>query len=322
MLTPYIHAIQGVCVLKEQQRLMRKMAKDIDAGEFDVVFATDSLVMACPFVLRYLLTPSMFYCHSLERPYHREKRSDYKEFYYSPAYHLFENVYRLDEIKNAQAAHIVATNSVFSSEELISRYRRKVSVIYPGIDANLFCPLNLPRQEYVLCVGALTRQKGYRFLIQAISLIKEEMRPSLLVVANHVDSREFRIVNDMARNLGVSFKIETVTNDDRLVELYNQAKAFVYAPHNEALGLAPLEAMACGTAVVAVGEGGIVETVPNRDGGWLVNRDSEAFAQKLTEVLTGNDRATPQILRDYVIKNWSWGENLHQLEQILFDAAS
>lgn len=321
LVTPYIHAFQGIAALKTHQRVMQQIAIDIDKGGYDVVLAADSQVMFCPYALRYLNTPSVFYCHDVRRPY-KTTYNSIKDVFYFPAHFLFQTIYKADELKNSRKIITIITNSTFSVGCLQKLYKRSVKMIRYGIDTDVFRILNHKQENYALCVAAITKQKGYRFLIEALACVNENIRPSLFIAANFIDKYEKHILDQMAFDYNVKVQVETITDDKRLVEVYNSAKIFVYAPYNEALGLTPLEAMACGAPVVAVGEGGVAETVPNRDGGWLVNRDPDSFAQKLTEVLTGNAGANPQALRDYVIKNWSWGENLHQLEQILFDAAS
>ena len=61
--------------------------------------------------------------------------------------------------------------------------------------------------------------------------------------------------------------------DEELVILYNKAKLVVYTPYMEPFGLVPLEAMSCGTPVVGVNEGGVMETVLNGKTGILVERN-------------------------------------------------
>lgn len=320
LLTPYIHSFQGIRALKDQQKLMRKMAADIDAAGFDLVFVADGMVMACPYVLRYLQTPSVFYCHGLDRPYHREKKKGLKEFYYWPAYWLFRSLYIADEQENAKFPRVVITNSNYSAKKLSEMYGRSIQVIYPGIDVDLFRPLNLEREPYLLCVGAMIRQKGYRFLVSALSLIEEKWRLPLRILANSIDTEEWRIVQKMAVERGVKLEMQKVEDDEQLVQIYNRAKVFVYAPYNEALGLAPLEAMACGTPVVAVGEAGVVEVMADNME-YVTKRDEVAFSQKIQEVLRepGGQNLN---LRDMVCQKWNWQFSIERLIKYFRDTTN
>ena len=57
------------------------------------------------------------------------------------------------------------------------------------------------------------------------------------------------------------------------MDLYNSAKAVVYAPMMEPFGLVAIEAMACGTPVVGVKEGGLRESIIDGHNGLLIDRD-------------------------------------------------
>jgi glycosyltransferase involved in cell wall biosynthesis len=88
----------------------------------------------------------------------------------------------------------------------------------------------------------------------------------------------------MAAGLGVDLTIKKLIPDSELVGLYNRAKVFVYSSILEPFGLAPVEAMACGTPVVAIKEGGVRESVIPNETGFLTDRDEEAFAAALGEL--------------------------------------
>jgi len=81
------------------------------------------------------------------------------------------------------------------------------------------------------------------------------------------------------------FGILRLIDDEKLVTLYNQAKIVLYAPYLEPFGLVPLEAMACGTPVVAVKEGGVRETVIHNETGILTQRDESLFADAIINLL-------------------------------------
>lgn len=97
-----------------------------------------------------------------------------------------------------------------------------------------------------------------------------------------------------AARVGVDLSIKKLIPDSELVRLYNTAKVFVYSSILEPFGLAPVEAMACGTPVVAIKEGGVRESVVHNETGFLTDRDEEAFAAALGELL-GNDRLREQM---------------------------
>lgn len=328
-LTPYLHALQGVATLRRMDQLTREIAREIDAGDFDVVIAKDCQFTANPYILQYLQTPSVFQCHHVlrqrmdrsfgsEPPGHGLSSAfrKAKDLYYGPARWMFDRAMYKGEVRSARAAPVVLTNSEFSKQALSAYYGINPHVVYPGIDTSVFCPKLLPKEEYVLCVGAMTYNKGYRFLISALGHINVMHRPKLLAAANSIDASEARLVREMASKVGVELEIMQVFNDEEMSHLYGRAKVFVYAPMKEALGLAPLEAMACGTPVVAVAEGGVRETVPDGVAGWLVRRDPDEFAGKLESLMCDRDMRLRmgQAGVEYVRSNWTWQRAVDTLE--------
>jgi alpha-maltose-1-phosphate synthase len=159
----------------------------------------------------------------------------------------------------------------------------RVSVIYNGIDADEYRPVETrdqlarygidPAVPYVLFVGRVTRQKGILHLLAAC----EHLPPGTQVVlcAGAPDTPQIADAVRSAvgalqrRRPGVVWIAERV---DRSVaiELYSHAAVFCCPSIYEPFGIINLEAMACGTAVVASAVGGIPEIVVPEETGLLV----------------------------------------------------
>jgi len=333
MIAPYVHAAQLTTLLRRTREVDRRIAADIDAHGYDVVLAQDSQIIPSPYLLRYVHTPTVFQCHHVQRDTDEqrlaadERTADWtgrlKRSYYAPARAYSRNLRGDHEQVNLRAATLVLTNSEYSRSVLAARFGVESTVIYPGIDSERFCPGPIPRGEFVLAVGALHYMKGYRFLVSALGQMPAQRRPALVIAANSAEAAEQAAVTELAARLGVSLRIENVRDDARMVELYRTARAFVYTPIEEALGLAPLEAMACGTPVLAVGEAGVLETVVDGVTGWLVGRDAHVFAERLDALLrddTLRARFAEQAV-DYVREKWTWSRAVDQLEAALAETA-
>jgi glycosyltransferase involved in cell wall biosynthesis len=154
----------------------------------------------------------------------------------------------------------------------------------------------------------LTPLKGFDFLLEALATLPPAERLPLTIASNFQNPPEKAYLEQLAVNLGVTLKLVGNVTDQRLVELYNQAMLTLYAPVREPFGLVALESMACGTPVVAVGEGGTQETVQHEQTGLLVDRDPAQFAAAVRRLLA--DTALRETYghwgRDHAVQNWNW----------------
>ena len=130
------------------------------------------------------------------------------------------------------------------------------------MDTERFHPLALPKEDFVLSVGALSPRKGFDFLIQSLALLNPLQRPRLVLASNHTEALEQQYIAQLAGRLQVDVAFRPQISDAQLLALYNQARATVYAPIMEPFGFVPLESMACGTPVVGVVEGGARDRPP------------------------------------------------------------
>ncbi len=148
----------------------------------------------------------------------------------------------------------------------------------PGLDALVEHGVD-PDRPYVLFVGRITRQKGIIHLVNAIPAID----PSLQVVlcAGAPDTREIgdemaaRVAEVSAGRADVTWIREMIPRA-AAIQLYSHATVFCCPSVYEPFGIINLEAMACGTAVVASAIGGIPEVVVPGETGLLVDLEIRA----------------------------------------------
>ncbi|MFJ4844823.1 MULTISPECIES: glycogen synthase [unclassified Streptomyces] len=173
----------------------------------------------------------------------------------------------------------------------------RVHVVHNGIDTRLYRPdpdesvLHAhgidPTRPYVLFVGRITRQKGVPHLLRAARRLDPDIQ--LVLAAGAPDTpavdAEFR---DLVEQLGQSRRgvvwIPGMLPRPEVVQLLTHAAVFVCPSVYEPLGIVNLEAMACGTAVVASAVGGIPEVVRDGVTGVLVpyeEKDPAGFEEGL-----------------------------------------
>ncbi len=329
--SPFGRLNQGVRLfdLIRLDHLARRIAADIDADSYDVVLVHPCQYTQSPPVLRYLRTPTVYYCHEplrelYETPSPRQyrKKSSTRAALNTidPLLRAYRLLLRYLDRASLNSATLVLVNSHFTRENVRRFYGVDATVCSHGIDTTTFRPLELPRDDLVLSVGALTPNKGFDTVISGLGRIPKEWRPSLMIISNYAEPQERAYLEVLAKDQHVKVSIRTDVDDEALVDAYNRAALVAYAPVREPLGLVPLEAMACGTPVVGVKEGGVAETVQHGETGILVERDAEAFAQACLRLL--DDEALAHRLglqgREYVCKTWGWDKAVETLEQYLY----
>jgi glycosyltransferase involved in cell wall biosynthesis len=145
-------------------------------------------------------------------------------------------------------------------------------VLYPPVDTSFFTPGGAPPEPYFLVVSALVPYKRLDVAIEAASRLGARLK----IAGTGPDEGRLRALG------GATVEFLGAVEGDALRTLYRGAQALVL-PAVEDFGIAPVEAMACGRPVVALGLGGATETVEPGVTGLLVDRQvPEAFADAMS----------------------------------------
>ena len=200
-----------------------------------------------------------------------------------------------------RAERVIAVSGQMRAD-ILAHFRvdpERVVVIHNGVDAEAFRRTERRpalarygvREPYVLFVGRISEQKGIFPLLEAARALPEDV--SLVLCASSPDTPELlvRLEAAVAGRPRVRW-INAMLPVADVVELYSHAAVFVCPSIYEPFGLINLEAMACGTPVVATRVGGIPEVVVDGETGWLVPPgDEAALAQALRGALADPARA-------------------------------
>ncbi|PKB67563.1 MAG: hypothetical protein BZY82_02965 [SAR202 cluster bacterium Io17-Chloro-G3] len=177
----------------------------------------------------------------------------------------------------------------------------KVVVVAPGVDLENFCPgsqtharakLGLNGDRTLLFVGRMDPIKGLEVLLHAIASMDKPSNIKLLVVGGN-DGQDFQQEHykELSRTLLITDQVKFLGRaEHRDLPVYYQAADITVVPsYYESFGLVALEAMACGTPVVAARVGGLQTMVKDSHTGYLVPwHCPDAFADRL-EILLANE---------------------------------
>ncbi len=155
-----------------------------------------------------------------------------------------------DALAANRVDHFIA-NSRTTARRIWRAYRREATVIYPpvAVDRFIFEP---QKQDFYVTVSRLVGYKKIPLIVQAFT----QLGLPLIVIGS---GPELDLVRKLAQS-HPQIQVLGWQSDAAVAAYLGQAKAFVYGAYED-FGIAPVEAQACGTPVIAYGAGGTLETV-------------------------------------------------------------
>ena len=187
--------------------------------------------------------------------------------------HLMAWLARWDRA-TARRVHRFVANSGFVAGRIARYYNRRASVLHPPVDTQFFTPSGDAPEPYFLVVSALVPYKR----IDVAILAAARLGVPLKIVGTGPELARLRAI------AGPTVEFLGALEATALRDAYRRAKAVVL-PAEEDFGIVPVEALACGRPVIALGRGGAPESITHGVCGLLVDRDTpEAFADAMAEI--------------------------------------
>ena len=186
----------------------------------------------------------------------------------------------------------------------------RVTVIPPGVDLTHFHPQPVelakarlgisPAHKLLLFVGRIEPLKGIETLLQAVALLREQgvcecTELALSIIGGNVgdlpgdQTAEMQRLHELREELGLADLVTFLgaRDQDALPDYYTAAEAVVMPSHYESFGMVALEAMACGTPVIASEVGGLAFLVQDGHTGFHVpDQEPEPLAERICEIIT------------------------------------
>lgn len=163
---------------------------------------------------------------------------------------------RLWDVQSAHRVDHFIANSEYVAKRIQKFYSRKSTVIYPPIDLNLF-QTEEKKENYYLTASRLVSYKRVDLIVEAFSKMPDKR---LVVIGDGPESEKIKA------KAGKNVEFLGYQEDAVLKMHMRKAKGFLFAALED-FGIAPVEAMASGTPVIAFGKGGVKETVVDGETG-------------------------------------------------------
>ena len=151
---------------------------------------------------------------------------------------------RMWDFLAAQRVDTIIANSATTAKRIAKYYRRSSEIIHPGIDETRFT-LQVEKKDYFLALGRIVPYKRFDLLVETFNLNGLPLK----IVTSTRNPLQEELQKKSLPNIEWVFD---VTNDSK-IELYQNARALIFPPEED-FGMVPVEAMLCGTPVIAYGK--------------------------------------------------------------------
>ncbi len=227
-----------------EQRLASLMYEMSTKGSFDII-GNHLVLKTLPFT-RFTNIPTVYTLHDPITP---EKLIHYQEY------------------RDEKSIHYIA----ISNAQKIGADLPFAGVVYNGISIEEY-PVGFGDGGYLLCVGRIRQEKGVSDAIEASKMINHR----LLIAGEHFDQypvmKTYWDTEVKPHIDGKNILYESVLPKEALRQRYGNAKALLFPIHwEEPFGLVMIEAMACGTPVIAYNRGSVSEIVRDGVTGFIVD---------------------------------------------------
>lgn len=276
--------LQKLPLAKKKHQLfssLRRLAfEQLDLSEYDVVISSTTaeakgiITSERTKHISYMNTPTRYLW------------SHYDQYLESPGFGLLDPLARWQlrrtivrarvwDYAAAQRPDVVLANSIHVQKRIKKYYDRDSTVVYPIVDVERFTkdhprPKLAPR-HYALVISRLVPYKRVDIAVEAAKLAH---CPIVVIGTGPQEPMLRKLAGEGAVFLGEA--------PDEEVEAYLQHADVFLFPGEEDFGIAPVEAMASGTPVIAYAKGGALETVSSEGGVLVEKQTAQAFARALS----------------------------------------
>ena len=233
--------------------LMPLAVEQFDLSGYDVVISSSHAVakgvLVGPDQLHICMCYSpMRYAWDLQHQYLRE--SNLSTVLKSWLVRWLLHKVRLWDIRTANGVDRFIAISHFIARRIEKVYRRNATVIYPSVDVSGFS-FHAEKEDFYLTASRMVPYKKMLMIVEAFSVLSDK---KLVVIGDGPEFEKCRVA------AGSNIELMGWQPFDVLKNHMQRAKAFIFAAEED-FGIAPLEAQACGTPVIAFGKGAALETI-------------------------------------------------------------
>jgi len=183
-------------------------------------------------------------------------------------------------VKNAKTLFV---NSGYTQKRIKKIYNKNSTTIHPP-KKETFKILNIKKKDFIYIHGRIIPDKKPEFIIKALKYLPNKK----LIISGRIEKDYEKKLKNLIKKLRLEKRVKFLgrISEKKLIELYNEARVFILTAPNEDFGIVPIEALSCGTPVVAWNDGaGPLEYIKENINGFLAKPyDIKDLANKIKKV--------------------------------------
>jgi UDP-N-acetylmuramyl pentapeptide phosphotransferase/UDP-N-acetylglucosamine-1-phosphate transferase/glycosyltransferase involved in cell wall biosynthesis len=196
------------------------------------------------------------------------------------------------DARSANGVDVFLTNSDQVARRIEKFYRRRSTTIYPPVEVDQF-PLEPTKEEYYLAISQRPSIDRIDLIVEAFGLMPGKR---LIVIGSNEE------IDLLKGTQHENVKLVGAQPSDRTIEYLRHAQALVFAADAD-FAVLPLEAMACGTPVIAYGHGGVTESVvPGKTGVYFDEQTTASLCGAVTRFEMTMGEFDPTFIRAHADK--------------------
>jgi glycosyltransferase involved in cell wall biosynthesis len=160
---------------------------------------------------------------------------------------------RMYDVHTCHRVDLFLANSNYVAQRVRRTYGRHADVLAPPVDTERFLSATRSPEDRYLVVSAMVPYKRVDQAIRACAALNRKLR----IVGK---GPELASLKQLASSLNADVEFVGFATDDMLTDFYSRARALLF-PGVEDFGIVPVEAIACGCPVIALGIGGILDSM-------------------------------------------------------------
>jgi len=266
--------------------------EQFDLSGYDLVissshaFAKGALTNANQLHICYCHTP-IRYAWDLTNQYF-DKRSLISRIQKIVLQPVLHNIRTWDVASSNRVDYFIA-NSNYIAKRIKKIYRRDAEVIYPPVDTEKFS-CKPSKENFYLTASRFVPYKKIDLIAEAFSKMPDK---KLIIIGEGPDEQKIRA------KCGKNVEMLGYKKADKLAEYMQRAQAFVFAAEED-FGISVIEALSCGTPVIALNKGGTAETIADdKFGIHFAEQSPEEIISAVNRFEKSRNSFDPQILTDY-----------------------